>query len=204
MAANNFDLLETVRIAGETYVRRTVIEGNGIIEVEDTLAAAKAGDLTTRTDDNTGTLTMDSGHGITTGSLLDVYWEGGCRRGMTVGTVATNSVPIDGGNGDNLPVVNTEITAMVPVVHNLLIDGDNVLGFAFYGQRRAAIDFLETASAYGFGVDVEEDNSDLSGGYIWDSASGVTNPLAGLDVVEVRMSHGDSGASRTVRVAIVY
>ena len=72
--------------------------------------AANQGDLTTRTDANTGTVTMDSGsHTIETGDTVNVYWAGGERKGMTVGTVSGTTVPIDGGSGDDLPVADTEV-----------------------------------------------------------------------------------------------
>jgi hypothetical protein len=111
---------ETLTVRTEaTYLARSTSRslaatGNSAEVASPTLAAAKTGTLTTRTDNDTGTLTMTAGHGITTGQTLDVYWAGGQRRGMTVGTVATNSVPIDGGAGDNLPANTTAITAMVP------------------------------------------------------------------------------------------
>jgi hypothetical protein len=66
------------------------------------------GSLTTRTDADTGEITMSTQiapHGITTGEIVDVVWSRGWRLGMTVGTVSGNSVPIDGGEGDDLPTV---------------------------------------------------------------------------------------------------
>ena len=71
-----------------------------------------AGTLTTRTDDDTGVLTLTSGHGVMTGNEVDVYWgEDGehSRLEMTVGTVSGTTVPIDGGTGDNLPATSTAV-----------------------------------------------------------------------------------------------
>src|SRR4051812_43765099 len=87
------------------------------------LAAAKVGQLTTRTDNNTGVLTMAGGHGILNGDRLDVYWTGGSRRGMSVTGVSTNLVTIDLGAGDNLPTNLTNVTAMVPDVETLAVPG---------------------------------------------------------------------------------
>lgn len=74
---------------------------------------AKAGELTTRTDNETGEITMAAGgHGITTAQVVDLYWDGGARYGITVGTVAGTTVPIgadNSGTGDNLPLVNTDV-----------------------------------------------------------------------------------------------
>jgi len=76
-----------------------------------TVPKGYAGTLTTRSDDNTGTLTLDTGHGITTGQVFSVFWANGAQHRVTAGTVATNSVPIDSGEGDNLPAQGTAIVA---------------------------------------------------------------------------------------------
>lgn len=89
--------------------------------------AGKVGQLTTRTDNETGTLTMDTGHGITTGAVIDLYWDGGARYGITVGTVSVDSVPIgadNSGTGSNLPTNLTDIVASVQVEFTCAIDGD--------------------------------------------------------------------------------
>jgi len=75
------------------------------------------GRLTTRTDDETGTLTMDSaGHGIATGNKINISWASGARYNITVGTVSGTSVPIgadNSGDGDPLPPDETDIMAIV-------------------------------------------------------------------------------------------
>ena len=77
---------------------------------------ASPGELTLRTDDNTGTITMnDAGHGITTGAKVDVYWAGGVQYNVTVGTVSGASVPIDLGSGDDLPSEDTAVVVSVQV-----------------------------------------------------------------------------------------
>jgi hypothetical protein len=64
--------------------------------------------LTTRTDDNTGVATCLTGHGIETADVVDAYWLGGFRLGMTANT-SSNAVTLDGGTGDVLPLVNTAV-----------------------------------------------------------------------------------------------
>lgn len=73
------------------------------------LAVGKAGTLTTRTDANTGTITLAADHGITTGQIVDVYWATGMKFNVTVGTVSGTSVPIDLGSGDDLPSTSTAV-----------------------------------------------------------------------------------------------
>jgi hypothetical protein len=165
--------------------------------VEKDLAAAKTGQLTTRTDNDTGTLTMTGGHGITTGVYLDVYWDGGFRLGLLVGTVATNSVPIDGGAGDNLPTNLTDITAMIPSSETLTTVGNDygVLAADAPSNVRAGVLFTNASDVAQSALEIDPDQ----GAYVWDSGSGVTNPLAGVTTGKIKLSHGDSTGTRKVR-----
>ena len=80
-----------------------------ISSITSTLAAAVSTAFA-RTNDTTGTLTLSTGHGITTGAIINITWSGGSRQYVTVGTVSTNSVPISAGIGNPLPAANTVIT----------------------------------------------------------------------------------------------
>lgn len=96
----------------------------GIAELWNDRPRSIAGTLTTRTDNDTGTLTLSSGHGVMTGNTVDVFWNdhANSRLGMTVGTVSGTSVPIDGGTGDNLPAAATA----VQVVNQDAVLGDPI------------------------------------------------------------------------------
>ena len=189
-------------IGGKTYVSETTVDAELAVEFDKNLGAAKEGDLTTRTDNDTGTLTMAAGHGITTGARLDVYWDGGCRYGMTVGTVATNSVPIDGGAGDNLPAAATAITAMVPAEEAVGVTGNNVAAMGAFTNTtasKAAVVWADGSSAT-LAACVVTGGSD----YIWTDQDGTTNPLAGDTVAKVFVSHGDSTGTKRVRGILAY
>jgi hypothetical protein len=164
------------------------------------VAAAKTGTLTTRTDNDTGTLTMSGGHGITTGQRLDLYWSGGSRYGMTVGTVATNSVPIDGGAGDNLPVQDTAITAMVPTEQALAVVGDNVTVIAVSCPVGGTVVFADGSNVTLAAVELDSTVTS----YVWTSADGGTNPLAGDTVAKVFISHPSSSAASTISGLVQY
>lgn len=189
---------------GRTFTVQTSQTTDGVVKVDksgaNALAAAKSGALTTRTDDNTGTLTMAASHGIATGNRLDVYWSGGSRRGMTVGTVSVNEVPIDGGAGDVLPADETAVTAMVPTQESFVVTGDNVKALACDATARATITFTDNTPTE-LGV-VQITGADLA--YFWTSLSGVTNPLAGDSVTRVYLSHDDTTAAREVRATAMY
>lgn len=167
------------------------------------LPAAKTGTLSTRTDNNTGILTMAAGHGITTGQRLDLYWAGGSRRGMVVGTVATNSVPIDLGAGDNLPVLTTAITAQVPTAFAFDLVGNNMVGLAcgvIAGSGGPMqFTFEDIVPAEVFNVTVQTTSF-----YDWNVDEGVTNPMAGDTPVVVYASNGDSANTVTVAVCAIF
>jgi hypothetical protein len=95
---------------------------------------AAIGTLTTRTDDETGTLTMDeAAHGIETGNIINLSWATGARNTITVGTVSGTSVPIgadDEGTGDDLPIATTEVTASI--VGALMLDPDDTASVKNY------------------------------------------------------------------------
>jgi len=79
------------------------------------------GELTTRTDDDTGVITVvsdsNAGHGITTADTLDVFFDDGTtagqRQGMTVTSVTNKAITVDGGTGAVLPVLNALVTVKV-------------------------------------------------------------------------------------------
>lgn len=115
-------------------------DGGSALEID--VPIGYAGVLTTRTDNETGSLTMDdSGHGISTADVIDLYWDGGARYGITVGTVSGTTVPIgadDSGTGDNLPTAATAIVASVQVPFNAAIDGDELSAIGIQMSYAAA------------------------------------------------------------------
>jgi len=179
--------------------------GSGSIGVEDTLNTAKTGTLTTRTDANTGTLTMTGGHGLTDGQIVDIFWAGGVQRKVTVGTVATNSVPIDSGIGDDLPIATTAVTVCVRKNVNVLVDGDNtkIIGIVLETVDKS----LRTAGHVSF-YDVADDEIaeiDLVTNIpqIWDIEGGSANPFTGDPITDISATQGNSTSTETYTLKIV-
>lgn len=197
-------ITKTVQLDGKTYNEQVNVNSDSANRREIPLAAAKTGTLTTRTDNDTGSLTMTAGHGITTGSGLDVYWNiggvPGSRRNMTVGTVAGDVVPIDGGIGDNLPAAASAITAMVPVAKELRWDGDDMQILAITADAQATMVLTGDDNVEDFGVQIVTPNQL----YEWHTGSGVTNPIATDVITKVFCSHGDSTGVRTLKIAVGY
>lgn len=178
---------------------------SGTIALEDTLNTAKAGTLSTRTDNNTGTLTLGSGHGITDGQIIDVYWSGGVQRTVTVGTVSGTSVPIDGGIGDNLPTAATAITACVQKAINLAIDGDNADIVAVILETNdkslrttANVQFLDAASDVIAEIDLVANVPQ-----VWDIEGGSSNPFTGDPITNLKASQANSTTTETYTLKIV-
>ena len=135
-------------------IQRTIqrsVEGASAREIS--LPAAKAGTLSTRTSTSVGTLTLSPGHGITTGMTVDLYWTGGNRYTVTVGTVSGDSVPFSLGAGFDLPVQGTAVTICEEKQVNLAIDGTRLsllaieVGYANPAETAASILRFDDAAA---------------------------------------------------------
>lgn len=187
---------------GGVVIRGSIVrDANQVPAIEIPLAAGKTGQLTTRTDNETGTLTMDSGHGITTGAIIDLYWSTGSRRQITVGTVSSNSVPIGADNsgvGDNLPTNLTSIVACVrTVIGPITLDGDNCSLIV------AALEVAPNSTGKG-NIQCEDADDDLIADVplvagepqiLAQSGSDLTNPMTGDVIDQIHASNGGTVAA---------
>jgi len=180
----------TVTINGTAYPSVVDDASNGIERVTPSVPAAKVGSLTTRTDADTGVLTMNSGHGFATSDKLDVFWSGGSRRNMTA-TVATNAVTVDGGSGDDLPVVSTAVTACKPTTQDFTVDGDALVVLVAASPVPGYVVFVDDADAE---VTDATFYVDANAGANWTADVGTDNPLAGVVTSKVKFSHGSTTA----------
>jgi hypothetical protein len=201
----NVTFASSISGGGLAIQSSVVRSGTASISLAETLPAAKAGTLSTRTNDTTGTLTMAGGHGITTGQIIDLYWAGGMRYGVVVGTVATNSVPISGGAGDNLPIATTVITASVQQNINLFIDGDEtkIIAFALRTndpQSRVAghLSFFDAANDLIAEIDLVANVPS-----IFDLASGIANPFTGDQITYLRASTAGTSTTESHQLVII-
>lgn len=195
---------KSYNIGGLSLAESRALSGDAVLQQDKTLAAAKVGVLTVRTNNTDGSLTMNAGHGFTTGQRLDIYWSGGCRRGITIGTVATNVVPITGGTGDNLPIATTALTAMVPTSLTFPLASGKTVALGAYGAAaRTQFSFQSVAPAellvltLGPGVAAP---SDLGHTYLWDNQDGRADPLVGVVTATVWVSHDDSSSARNIKL----
>lgn len=189
---------KTVTIGGKTLQETTTIDTDGAIVQEVSVAAGETGTVSARTDDDTASIDIDeSGHTFTNGDRVDVYWAAGCRRGMTVGTVAGNTVPIDGGSGDALPALSTAVTLVEPVQLDVGVAGTDVSSIALYTATHGQFVF-DNAGTEHLAVELEDGKV-----YVWTAGSGIDNPISGDTIVSVYVSH-DGTAAATMRVGVGY
>lgn len=165
------------------------------------LPPGTAGTLTTRTDNNTGVATIAGGHGLTSGDKVDVFWSGGFRYGMDA-TVATDDITIDGGVGDNLPVLTTALVVTKQVPINTSIDGDNiqVIGVALESASvgstgKGHLDFQDDTDTTVLAMSLVADAP-----LVWNVAGGQANPFAGAPIVSCQASNGSSTESLTLKI----
>lgn len=186
-----------VSVAGvsiQSLISRTA---DGQIAHEPALVVGNAGTLTTRTDDNTGVLTLGAGHTITTGMVIDLYWTGGVRYGMTVGTVSGTSVPIDLGAGDVLPAAATAIVCSKQVEVTSSWDGDLAVMMAASATKRCHLDFQDSGSASLLALELT-----ASEAWSWASDTSVTVPITGNLVAKIKCSNGTTEAV-TLKIGIL-
>lgn len=177
------------------------------------VAAQTGGELTTRTNNTDGVITLATGHGIvSSGDLVDIYWSGGRRFGVTA-AVAGLEVTVSGGSGDNLPILNTTPIAVVTQVDtNINFDGDDMKVIAIVYRNvsdttaEAHIDFQDVGSASVHDLDLVHETA--SGGLVrtvnvYNITGGDTNDFAGNRITEAFASH-DSLYAGTIFVKLGY
>jgi hypothetical protein len=175
-----------------------VITGESTLSAMPDVPAAWAGALTTRTNDTSGTITMDDAdHTISTGARVDIYWSGGQCYGAVVGTVAGTAVPIVSVTGGTVfPAAATDVIVCETVEVPLSFDGDNMKAVAASaGSARSY--FVMNNGTY----DLNPQYLAAGGFYFWHNALADTNPLAGELPTKVFISHAD--VDRTINNSII-
>ena len=194
--------MSTARITTVAEIAGLSIQGiasrekSGGVALDPALPAAVVAALTTRTDNNTGVVTLPANHGIVNGKI-DLYWAGGIRYGMD-GIVTVNALAIDLGAGDNLPDDESAVIVSNQVAIDVDVDGDLLAALAAACPTRAHLDFQDDADASLLAVEIAAGEV-----YEWHADSEVTNPLAGDVVASLKASNGEATAA-TLKVGILY
>lgn len=200
----NFRLDTTASIDGTTYRSSTELNSDNKVSSTPVVGTADLGVLTTRTDNDTGVVTMtQSGHGINTGDRVDLYWTvSGVnykRYGMAVGTVSGTSVPIDLGAGDNLPAANADVIVAVCHSETVVVAGDKVRAFVLFAGFEGYVVVTQSNDTV-----ITAQYLTAGSSFVWYVGNGITNPLAGVSVGKVFFSHLDPNNSREMRAEFIY
>lgn len=178
----------TMSLGGVVFNQATAPSADSMIVQKVTVPAAKAGDLTTRTDADTGVVTVDdSGHSFIDTDRVDLYWDGGCRRGMAVSGVPSGAaVTIDGGNGDDLPVQDTAVTMIEPLLLDISVLGTNVNAIMLATAKLGQFVFVNVSDAEQYWRKIG-----AAFAWSWEENNGQVNPITGDQIEGVYLSHGE-------------
>jgi len=188
-------------LGGVSFGESQTLTADGQIVHDVSVPAAQTGDLSTRTSDTQGEITMDeSAHTITTGARVCLFWAGGSRRDVTVGTVSGADVPFSGGLGDALPIATTEIFVSLPEELDIFVDGDNVVAALASFAKEGIVEFIDTDASE---QEIVAWNVGEGGVKMWHNADGDDNPFTAANIGRLYVSHKDAAAA-TVKIGIAY
>lgn len=189
----------TFNIAGRNIAGTVEKSASGEIGHLVSVAVAESGTLTTRTSATEADLTMAEGHSIETGDTVDVYWTGGLRYGVTVGTVAGTTVPISGGTGDDLPDAETSLTVAAPQVLDTDFDGSKLELLAMTSSQRGHVIFKDSNGANAYVAELLAATPNF-----WIDDGVATNPLADDGIDEVHVSNSSAATASTFTLGVAY
>jgi hypothetical protein len=160
---------------------------------EVTIPAAKAGTLTTRTDNDTGVVTSVA-HGILDTDNIDLYDADGIiiRKDMDVTAVTADTISINAGSGSNLPVLTTAVkVAKQKIISPVFFDASGIQIFGIElsvpgATTKGRANFLSAVPA-----SVGDMSLTANVGLISNVAAGAANPLS-ADAVSITASNGNS------------
>ena len=186
VAANGVTCLGTVTKTAETSIEN----------MDKTLIVGDAGTYT-RSDADTCIFTRTSGTNIENGDVVDVYWTGGIRYGLTCTDNGTSgeSFLLDVGAGDSFSA--TPATACVvckQVAVDITFDGDNLQLIGASASQRSLIIFYNAATV------ILAQEIVASSGWGWAYGLGVTNPLAGDAVTSITVSNGSATSTSNIKM----
>lgn len=185
-------------LVGVQFNQSSTPSGDGMIIQDVSVPVGNQGDLTTRTDHNTGVVTLDdSGHYIETWDIVDLYWSGGCRTSMMVTNVTGATITLDEGSGDILPAEGVAVILSLRTELDVEVLGTNVAAIFLYASKLGNFFFMESATLR-WQKELGEGKA-----FAWEEGDGVANPITGHSISSVGVSHGDAAAA-TMRVGIVY
>lgn len=190
-----------VSTLGKTFADVQTITVDSVVVTEKTVPVAIAAQLTTRTGNADGVITLPAGHGITTGQKVDIYWGDTSIHTQASATISTNAMTIASGTGDNLPSNLTSVIVCVVREEPCTFASEDLQAIVAGGSTaRSTVRFHSSADdSLALAQKIPADRS-----FFWDTeleANGYTNPFADEPIGFVRFSHANTANSEVMKVA---
>ena len=166
-----------------------ITDGKIVNNPTDTIPAAIAGTLTTRTSDTAGVITVTA-HAVTTGDKIGIFWTTGQRHYVTVDSTNATTITISAGAGDNLPADESAVTVSKPLELDALVDGDAITGIGVTSNKRNTAVFVDTADAI-----ITAKTTAANQAWAWAANTGTTSEFVGKDMAKVLMYNGETTAA---------
>jgi hypothetical protein len=186
-------LSSNMTIGGRNVTGSMTVTDEAVETQEIILPAGIAGTLTTRTDDNTGVVTVASGHGITDTDTVMVSWVGGLQRVIDVTATTATTISIDLGVGDNLPVATTAVVVSKSVNSTLTVPASGLKAFAIQNRNRVYANVRDGSATSLFAKDLPAEQ-----GYFWMTGGGYSDPTTGTAVGSIQLNNLASTADTIV------
>lgn len=164
------------------------------------LPAGVEGELTTRTDDDNGVITLPAGHGLTDGDY-NLFWPDGIRRTVAA-TIVTNAMTLVGGVGedDPLPALNTDIVVSKIVIEDFDSLHTSIVMAMASQTRRASVEFQQANGTPILSLDLGRGNDGES--WAWASDTAVATPF-GAAIGQIAVSNGSTAGTNTIKAAVL-
>lgn len=198
----------TASAGGLSFVGRSTALGDGEVGVKKTLPESYTGTLTTRTDNDTGVVTVTpvgTSHDFENGEYVDIYWAGGRRLGMLVSGVSDHgdlTVAVDGGTGEALPTLSTAVSIALCQSEAFVLDGDtcSFIALGHTGRGRCSANFVNSSNVSQYAVTV-----DTGGAFVWSDGLQLPSPVDGLTAIaKVFLSQEETASTAEASVAALY
>lgn len=184
-------ITKTVSVAGVDFTSRVTKTSDGVSAVNGEIIAAKNGTLTTRTDADTGVVTV-VGHGIQLGDKVDIYWSAGgvmYKQELCEATAVNgNDVTFDNGSGTSLPNQGTAV--FVCKVSSFAFSVNSLPAMlAVFVAKAATVRLMEVDTLrMTLNLGAEE-------AYAWSAGGYEQAPLAGSPVTRISASTPETGGN---------
>lgn len=182
-------LTTVMAVAGNALNNTPITEtGDQQQSFEITLPAGEAGVVTSGGGTAAGVLTVTA-HSISNSDIVDIYWVGGARFGVTIDTSDANTMTFDdtpAATGDVLPADTTAIVVTLRFIVNTAIDGDEVQMFGIGCDQKCQCTFYDVGDAI-----IKQYSLPIANAVeTFYQSSAEANPLTGNPITYAMVSNG--------------